>query len=124
MRWPKWKGSATPYPPSWCVVALIGETSTVKIHPLLRGLAPAFLLLSLTACGTKPAVRTQLVEVQVPVYVPVPDELTEPEPEPVLPADPTNADLADYADALRAWGRAAYGKLRRIRGLQPQGGEL
>lgn len=89
----------------------------------MRGLAPAFLLLSLTACGTKPAVRTQLVEVQVPVYVPVPAPLTQPEPEPELPPAATNADLADYADALRAWGRAAYAKLARIRGLQPREGE-
>lgn len=47
----------------------------------------------------------------------VPAELTEPVPEPVLPADATNGDLAEWSDRLRAALREANEKLKRIRGL-------
>ena len=89
------------------------------IHPLARGLLLASLTLSLTACAGK-AVKPEAVEVRVPVYVKLPAELTEPVTEPSLRAGPvTNADLADWADALREALRNANGKLRRIEALQP-----
>jgi len=68
-------------------------------------------------------VKPEAVEVRVPVYVRLPAELTEPVTEPGLPAGPvTNADLADWADALREALRHANGKLARVRALQPQEG--
>lgn len=82
----------------------------------------ACLTLSLAACGTKP-VKPEAVEVRVPVYVKLPAELTEPVTEPALRAGPvTNADLADWADALREALRHANGKLRAIGRLQPKEG--
>jgi hypothetical protein len=65
-------------------------------------------------------VKPEAVEVRVPVYVHLPAELTEPVTEPALKPGPvTNADLADWADALREALRHANGKLSRIRALQP-----
>lgn len=90
------------------------------INPLLRGAALSSLALSLTACGTKP-VKPEAVEVRVPVYVKLPSELTAPVTEPRLPSGAvTNADLADWADALRAALSEANAKLRRIEALQPK----
>jgi hypothetical protein len=89
------------------------------IHLLARGPLCACLLLSLPGCATKPSVRVETVEVKVPVYVPLPAELTATVREPVLPADATNGQLADYADALRAALNAANAKLREVAGLQP-----
>ena len=75
------------------------------------------LLLSLTACG-KTIVRTETVEVEKPVIVPVPSPLTETPPEPDLPPGAvTNDDLADLIDRLRMWGRDLAGKLKQIREL-------
>lgn len=94
------------------------------IHPLARGLLLASLTLSLTACVDKRAVKPEAVEVRVPVYVRLPAELTEPVTEPELKPGPvTNADLADWADALREALRHANGKLARVRALQPKEGE-
>lgn len=77
------------------------------------------LLAFLPACASKGTTRTETVEIRVPVYVPVPAELTREVAEPKLAADPTNADLADWADALKAALREANGKLREVAGLQP-----
>lgn len=89
-------------------------------NPLARGLLLASLTLSLTACVDKRAVKPEAVPVRVPVYVALPAELTEPVTEPGLREGPvTNADLADWADALREALRHANGKLRRIEALQP-----
>lgn len=55
----------------------------------------------------------------MPVVVDVPAELTRQEPEPQLKSDPVNADLADWIDALKAWGRGAYCKLEKIANLGP-----
>lgn len=67
--------------------------------------------------------KPEAVEVRVPVYVQLPAELTEPVTEPALRAGPvTNADLADWADALREALRHANGKLSRVRALQPKEG--
>lgn len=80
----------------------------------------AFLSVSATSgCASKPTTRTETVEIRVPVYVPVPAELTREVAEPKLAADPTNADLADWADALRAALREANSRLREVAGLQP-----
>lgn len=68
--------------------------------------------------------KPEAVEVRVPVYVRLPAELVEPVAVPALKPGPvTNADLADWADALREALQHANGKLARIRALQPQEGE-
>ena len=87
---------------------------------LRRGAALACLLVSLTSCANKPIVRTETVEVKMPVIVEVPRELTRTAPEPQLPADATNDDLADYVDALKAWGRGMVKQLQEIAGLAPE----
>lgn len=85
-------------------------------------MALACILLSLTSCASKPAVRTETVEVAVPVIVAVPGDLTEVSAEPVLPdGEIVNDDLVEYIEALRAWGRGLAGKLREIDGLAPGG---
>lgn len=67
--------------------------------------------------------KPEAVEVRVPVYVRLPAELTEPVAVPALKPGPvTNADLADWADALREALQHANAKLRRIRALQPKEG--
>lgn len=92
------------------------------MNPLPRGLLLACLTLSLAACASKP-VKPEAVEVRVPVYVRLPAELTEPVTVPALKPGPvTNADLADWADALREALQHANGKLARVRALQPQEG--
>jgi hypothetical protein len=99
------------------------------------------LLAFLPACASKPTTRTETVEIRVPVYVPVPAELTREVAEPKLPADMPaywreyskgscpreaasgpvlNCAFVDWADALRAALRAANGKLRELAGLQPE----
>ena len=91
----------------------------------------ACLLLSLTSCSRTPIVRTETVEVPVPVLVPLKPDLTAQVPEPAYPprrcVDPVNGratvcngDVADYIDALRAWGRGGFSKLRAILELQPK----
>lgn len=73
--------------------------------------------------------RTETVEVQVPVLVALDPRLTATPPEP--PAPPARCrdaagrttvchkDEADWIDALRAWGRGLYNQLVEIRELQP-----
>lgn len=90
---------------------------TTKTH--LRGLAPMFLLLLLTACASKPIIKTHDVPVAAPVFVAIDAELTAPVAEPVLPPAPTNADIAEWADALKTALRTANAKLGKILGLQP-----
>lgn len=90
-------------------------------NPLLRGAALSCLLLSLGACASnEPLIRTETVEVKVPVLVRLDPKLTAVPPEPDLPAGAaTNDDLSNLVDALRAWGRGLAGKLREIEKLQP-----
>lgn len=90
----------------------------MKTPTLLNGLLSAFLLLSLTACGSK-TVATRTEYVNVPVPQPVPSALTEQVPEPLLAENPTNADLTTHILDLREWGRAAYKKLAEIRASRP-----
>jgi len=78
--------------------------------------------LQLGCASKEPLVRTETVEVKVPVYVRLDPKLTAVPAEPDLPAGPvTNDDIASLVDALRAWGRDMAGKLRKIEGLQPKG---
>lgn len=87
---------------------------------LLRGAVLACLLASLASCANKPIVRTETVEVKVPVVVGVPATLTAVRPEPTLPAgEVTNDDMVQLIDALKAWGRGMVGQLREIAGLAP-----
>ncbi len=89
---------------------------------LLHGAALACLLVSLSSCASKPVVRTETVEVKVPVLVALDKKLTAVPVEPQLPAgELENDDLAVLIDELRAWGRGLAGKLRKIEGLQPKG---
>ncbi len=76
----------------------------------------------LQGCASKePLIRTETVEVKVPVLVRIDPKLTVREPEPDLPAGPvTNNDVATLIDALRAWGRGMAGKLEKIERLQPE----
>ena len=85
----------------------------------------------LASCGaTKPAlVRTETVEVKVPVYVALDEKLLVVAPEPATPPlnclDSKNRktvchkDEANYIDAIRAWGRALAGQVDAIKDLQP-----
>lgn len=91
-----------------------------KIHLLLLGGALAFHALSLTACANKPIVKTETVEVERPVIVDVPAELTRQEPEPRLPdGELTNDDLADMIERLRAWGRLGWCRVEQVANLGP-----
>jgi len=82
----------------------------------------ACLMLSLTACGaTRQIVKTETVEVKVPVYVPLPRAMTEEEAEPAVPAaGATTEALVQYLEDVRAWGRRGWGKVREIRAVQPE----
>lgn len=92
----------------------------MKIQTLRLGAACLFLVGSLTSCASKPIVRTETVEVERPVIVGVPAELTRTPPEPQLPVGAiSNDDLADYVDALKAWGRGMVKQLQEIAGLAP-----
>lgn len=116
---PIFAANATRCVGNWIVVAPNEGGFMIEIQTQQRGLALAFLGLSLTACAGN--VKPEAVEVRVPVYVRLPAELTEPVSEPALRDGPvTNADLADWADALREALRHANGKLRRIEALQPK----
>lgn len=87
----------------------------MKIKTLPHGLASLCLVALLTSCASKSTVRTETVEVAVPVIVAVPSELTDVPAEPVLPAGVlVNDDLANDRDAWRAWGRELAKKLREI----------
>ena len=69
----------------------------------LPGLCSLCLMISISGCGaTAPIVRTELVEIPIEVYIPVPGELTAPVRPPQLPAGQlVNDDLVDYIEQLR-----------------------
>lgn len=78
-----------------------------------------FLTLSLGAC-TKTVVRTETVEVKVPVITPVPAELTAPIPHPPFPALPlTNKAKDDYLFELQNVVNRYKVRLDAIRALPP-----
>lgn len=95
-----------------------------------HGLLLLFLPLSIAACSAKgPQVRTEVVEVKVPVFVALPDALTEPAAEPSAPlpacvdrGQPTlcNDQLVSWLEDLQLWGRGIAGQLRDVRVLQPK----
>jgi hypothetical protein len=107
----------------------------MKTNRLPRhGLAALFLLLSIAACATKPPVdppvEVRTITVETAKFVPLLPGSTVALPEPAAPAptatDPAtglpvmaNGSLADYADALKAWGRALAAKLASIATIQP-----
>lgn len=82
-----------------------------------RGLILAFLLLLLTACA-KPAIRTEAVEVKVPVYIALPTDLLRP-CFVDMPGTWTNGTLVEYAIHLKTCLAASNDKLMRIKALQP-----
>ena len=82
-------------------------------------------MLLLTGCSatTEPIIRTETVDVQVPVYVALPEALTAPVAEPAPPArDGFDGEaLVDWVERLRAALREANAKLAKIREAQPEG---
>lgn len=74
-------------------------------------------MLLCVACS-KPAVRTESIEVKTPVYVALPTDLLSPCTVD-LPDAWTNGTLADYALRLQACIRVDTDKLKRIQKLQP-----
>lgn len=68
---------------------------------------------ALYGCGTAPA-RTEVVTVEVPVYAPLPSELTEPVPEPQVEITDWDS-VVQFAEELRAAFRLANEKLKKIR---------
>lgn len=88
------------------------------IRKQLNSLALSSILLSLTACGSAP-VRTETVEVKVPVYVALPKELTATKEPPGLPAGPvTVGGLTEGYAELQTWAYAAWDQLKKIAALQ------
>lgn len=86
--------------------------------------------LLLVACGPlRPFVRTEVIEVKVPAWVPLDEALTSEIDEPRAPParcrdkrgniTVCNRELANDNGALRTALRQANGKLRKIRELQP-----
>jgi hypothetical protein len=71
----------------------------------------------LSGCAAE-AVRTETVTVNVPVYVALPQELTEPVPEPDVQVKVWD-DVVQLAEELRAALRQANDKLAAIRKEQP-----
>lgn len=74
-------------------------------------------LIPLCACSPK-AVRTETVEVKVPVYVALPADLLRPCSVGV-PNISTNSSLIEYALHIKLCLNETNDKLIRIRGLQP-----
>lgn len=95
-----------------------------------HGLKLLFLLPFMAACSaTGPQVRTETVEVRVPVFVALPEAMTAPPAEPAAPlpacvdrGQPTlcNEQMVSWLEDLRAWGRGMAGQLREIRERQPE----
>ena len=74
-------------------------------------------LILLCACSRQ-VVRTETVQVKVPVYVALPTELLRPCAVD-MPVTWTNGALAQYAIDLRACLATTNDRLNRIKGLQP-----
>jgi len=100
-----------------------------------RGLLFLSLPLLIAACASSgparpPPVEVRTVEVKVPAFVRLDDALIADAAEPVAPAPDCvdgpfmapvmcNGQLADYADALKGWGRGLRERLAAIRRVQP-----
>lgn len=100
------------------------------IRTLARGSLLALTVVLLAACGRDPLVKSEVVYVDKEVFVPLDPTLTTVLPEPPPPAfkckdargAPTvcNRDHANYTDAVRAWGRKGWNKVKEIKDLQPK----
>lgn len=89
-------------------------------------------MILLAACGrtNRTVVKTEYVDRVVEVQKPLAPALLKKDPEPAAPQAkckdatglpaPCGRDLANYIDALRAWGRGLYKQVEAIGGLQPQ----
>lgn len=73
--------------------------------------------LLLSGCAAE-AVRTEVITVEVPVYVPLPPELTEPVPYPAAQVRVWD-DVVQLAEELKAALAAANAKLLAIKEKQP-----
>jgi starvation-inducible outer membrane lipoprotein len=83
-------------------------SNKIVVNPVERKFYFTFAAcLLLTACATTPHT----------VALKPPSELTQEVTEPVLPASPTNGDLARFADELRAALREANRRLRAVGSL-------
>ncbi len=81
---------------------------------------PLYLLLSLSGCEPAQVVKTETVEVKVPVYVPLPERLTRSAPIPVLTVqNPTNEDGQAVCERRRDGMSLLNEQLAKIRALQP-----
>jgi hypothetical protein len=72
--------------------------------------------MTISGCSSSP-IKTETVTVNVPTYIPIPAELTQPVPVPSVDVQ-TNADLAEYALKVRKALDEANRRLDAIRGLE------
>lgn len=72
----------------------------------------------LSSCANQPAIKTQVVTNNVPVYVELPSSLTEQVAWPAFPSVVTNATMADYILALQSALFKANGQLEEIQKIQ------
>lgn len=82
-----------------------------------KNLRACGIALLLSGCATE-VVRTETVTVEVPVYVPLPPELTEPVPYPAVQVLVWD-DVVQLAEELKAALAAANAKLSAIKEVQP-----
>ena len=93
-----------------------------KNLPLL-GLLLSCLTLLLTGCASTQVVKTETVEVKVPVFVALPSELTNSVLVPYLAAGPaTNDAIVDLCERRAVALRLANDQLSKILSLQPVNG--
>lgn len=81
-----------------------------------NGLLLAFLTIT-AACSSNP-IKTETVTVNVPTYIQLPADLTQPVPVPEVAIE-DNGDLAEYALKVRAALDQANRQLEAIRGIEP-----
>ena len=72
----------------------------------------------LSSCANQPAIKTQVVTNNVPVYVTLPSSLTAQVAWPAFPSVVTNATIADYILALQSALLKANGQLGAIHKIQ------
>lgn len=100
---------------------------------VLRGLLALCALVSLTACDTpRLVVRSELVEVPVRQYVPVPTQLTEPVADPAKPSPECvasgkpvlcNRQLIDWRDSTASALSEANARLQSVRKMSASAAE-
>ena len=82
------------------------------------GLISLGLAILLSSCANQPAIKTQIVTNNVPVYVALPSTLTAQVAWPTFPSVVTNATMADYILALQSALFKANGQLDAIQKIQ------